>query len=58
MATIRKRNGRYQAQVRRKGYRPVSKTFTNITTAKKWIKAAESDMERRLFKPVSDITVG
>jgi len=58
MATIRKRNGRYQAQVRRKGYCPVSKTFTSITSAKKWIKAIESDMERRLFQPVSDITVG
>ncbi len=50
MATIRKRNGRYQAQVRRKGYCPVSKTFTSITSAKKWIKATESDMERRLFE--------
>ena len=58
MATIRKRYGRYHVQVRKNGYPAVTQTFSSITSAKKWIKAAESDMERRLFKPVSDVTVG
>jgi len=58
MATIRKRYGRYHVQVRKNGYPAVTQTFSSITSAKKWIKAAESDMERRLFKPVSDSTVG
>jgi hypothetical protein len=51
MATIRKRYGRYHVQVRKNGYPAVTQTFSSITSAKKWIKAAESDMERRLFKP-------
>ncbi|MBR57009.1 MAG: integrase, partial [Myxococcales bacterium] len=58
MATIRKRTGRYHVQIRKNGYPAVTQTFTSITAAKKWVKAAESDMERRLFQPVSDITVG
>ena len=58
MATIRKRHGRYHVQIRKNDYPAVTQTFTSITSAKKWIKAAESDMERRLFNPVSDITVG
>ncbi len=58
MATIRKRHGRYHVQIRKNDYLAITQTFTSITSAKKWIKAAESDMERRLFKPVSDITVG
>jgi len=58
MATIRKRTGRYHVQIRKNGYPAVTQTFTSITAAKKWVKAAESDMERRLFQPISDITVG
>ena len=57
MATIRKRNGRYHVQIRKNGYPTLTQTFNSITAAKKWVKAAESDMERRLFQPVSDITV-
>jgi len=58
MATIRKRYGRYHVRVRKNGYPAVTQTFSSITSDKKWINAVESDMERRLFKPVSDITVG
>ena len=58
MATIRKRHGRYHVQIRKNDYLAITQTFTSITSAKKWIKAAESDMERRLFKPASDISVG
>ena len=58
MASIRKRNGRYQAQVRRQGYSGVSKTFSTRDTAKKWVKATETDMERGEFRPKVDMTVG
>ena len=50
MATIRKRQGRYQAQVRRKGQPLVTRTFASKESAKKWIKAVETDMERGEFK--------
>ena len=46
MAYIRIRNGRHEAQVRRKGHPPISKSFTSKTAAKTWIKAVETDMER------------
>ena len=58
MASIRKRNGRYQAQVRRQGYSGVSRTFSSRDAAKKWIKATETDMERGEFRPKVDMTVG
>ena len=58
MANIRKRQGRWQAQVRRKGYSQVTKTFTSKEAAKRWIKAVETDMERGEFKPRLDMTVG
>jgi len=58
MANIRRRQGRWQAQVRRKGYSQVTKTFTSKEAAKRWIKAVETDMERGEFKPRLDMTVG
>jgi integrase len=57
MASIRKRNGRYQAQVRRRGYSPASRTFTNLATANKWIKSVEVDLERGEFLPRVTMTV-
>ena len=57
MASIRKRNGRYQAQVRRRGYSPTSRTFTNLAAANKWIKSVEVDMERNEFLPRVTLTV-
>ena len=58
MASIRFRNGRHEAQVRRKGHAPLSKSFSSKTAAKKWIQAVETDMERGEFKPRIDLTVG
>ena len=57
MASIRFRNGRHEAQVRRKGHPPLSKSFSSKTAAKQWIKATETDMERGDFKPRVNITV-
>ena len=58
MANIRRRQGRWQAQVRRKGYSQVTKTFTSKEASKRRIKAVETDMERGEFKPRLDMTVG
>ena len=38
MGSIRVRQGRYQANVRRKGYATVTKTFTSREVAKRWSK--------------------
>ena len=57
MATIKKRNGKHQALIRRKGQTPSYKTFSNLSAAKKWIRITEVDMERGLFQPIPDISV-
>ena len=57
MASIRKRQGRYHAQVRRKGHPSVTRTFASKTSATKWVKAVETDMERGEFKPQVNMTV-
>ena len=57
MATFKKRNGRYQAQIRRKGYPPTYKTFSSITAAKKWVQVTEADMERRTYAPALSVSV-
>jgi integrase len=45
MATIRKRNNKYQAQVRVKGFPPQSKSFTTHAAAKAWARRIELGME-------------
>lgn len=57
MGYIRAREGRYQANVRRKGYATVTKTFTSREAAKSWSKTTEIQMERGEFNPHSSITV-
>ena len=57
MATIKKRNGKHQALIRRKGQTPAYKTFSNLSAAKKWIRITEADMERGIFQPLPDISV-
>lgn len=57
MATIRKRGGRYNVQIRKLGYRSITKTFTHIAAAKKWAAGVEADMERRLHVEMADDTV-
>ncbi len=46
MATIRKRGGRYQVQVRRKGQRPVSKSFVLRADALTWARSTEAQADR------------
>ena len=45
MGTIRKRNGKYQAQVRREGVKPVSKTFLTKKDAEVWVRGIEARID-------------
>jgi len=58
MGSIRVREGRYQANVRRKGYSTVTKTFTSKEVAKRWIKSTEIAIEKGGYSPKISITVG
>ena len=58
MASIRKRGNRYHVQIRRKGYPSITKTFYNITNARKWITMVEADIERNTYTPTDSVTVG
>ncbi len=46
MATIRRRKTSWQAQIRRKGYPPLSKTFTYKADAIEWARSMERDIDR------------
>jgi len=45
MATLRKRGTKWQAQVRRKGYPPLSRSFDAKTDAQKWARQMETGLE-------------
>lgn len=48
MASIRKRDGKYQVQVRKDG-KSISKTFTNKSDAVKWSKEQEVSIEQGMY---------
>jgi len=54
MATIRKRSGKYHTQIRKVGYTALTKTFSNLTTAKRWASTTEAGMERSLHVLIPD----
>lgn len=45
MATIRNRNGKWQAQVRRNGHTPRSKSFLSKRDAEKWARQMEAELD-------------
>ena len=45
MGNIRKRHGKFQAQVRREGVRPIYKTFTNRKDAIIWVRGIEARID-------------
>ena len=50
MASFRKRgSGGWQAQVRRKGYPPQSKSFATRAAAVQWVRSIEYEMDQGLF---------
>lgn len=51
MATIRKRNGKFQVQVRRRGYPDLSRTFHLLRDAKEWARHIETQVDRGELAP-------
>lgn len=50
MATIEKRGPyQYRVKLRKKGYKPIGRTFTYIKDAREWARLKESEMERGLY---------
>ena len=54
MATIRRRNGRYHVQIRRKGFSPITGTFSRLTVARRWIASIEADIEEKTYIDYSE----
>jgi len=46
LATLRKRNGKWQAQIRRVGHRPRAKSFVGRVEAQRWIGQTEIELNR------------
>ncbi len=46
MASLRKRNDKWQARVRRTGHNPRSKSFLTRTDALRWIRQTEQELDR------------
>ena len=49
MATIRKRYGRWRAQIRKRGYRAEFRSFEQKPQAVAWAREIESEMDRGTF---------
>ncbi len=45
MATIRKRGSKWEAQIRRKGHRTISRSFETKTDAKTWARQIDVGLE-------------
>jgi len=45
MGSIRRRNGRYQAQIRRQGVPNITKTFSTKQNAKIWVRGIEARID-------------
>ena len=45
MGSVRKRNGKFQAQVRREGVKPISKTFLTKKDATIWVRSVEARID-------------
>ena len=57
MASIRKRGGKYHAQIRKSGYPSITQTFSSLSIAKRWATATEADMERNLYVAPAEGTI-
>ena len=55
MATIRKRGGKWQVQVRRQGMHPASRSFALKSDAARWARQTETEADR---KGVLDARIG
>lgn len=60
MATIRKykkKNGKivYRAEIRIKGYKPITKTFEKLTSLNNWIQKTESQMHEGIYRETPNV---
>lgn len=55
MATFRRRAGKWQARIQRKGYPDQTKTFLNKSDAVAWARQVESELERGNFVDRSEL---
>jgi hypothetical protein len=46
MASIRNRQGKWQARIIRKGYAPITKSFLAKQDAERWARQIESDIDK------------
>ena len=53
MANVRKYKGKWQVQIRRKGFPHVFKAFHDVKDARKFVRTVESEMERGVFEDYS-----
>jgi len=51
MAYIRKHRGKYQVQIRRKGFAPITKSFHLLADAKEWARHVERQADRGELGP-------
>ncbi len=51
---IRKRNGRYTVQIRRIGFKCISKTFAQKSDAQRWGRQVEVQLEQKRYKDTSN----
>ena len=57
MASIRNRNGVWQARVTRKGQEPVSKSFTTRHDAERWARQIETQIDQGRFVSLTPASV-
>jgi hypothetical protein len=53
MATMRKRNGRFNVEIRKRGVRPIYETFDLKSDAQSFINKVESEIHQRKYKDIS-----
>jgi hypothetical protein len=53
MTTIRRLNNSYHIQIRKKGYPPLTNSFSSRATALAWAKRLESEIDRYIYLDIS-----
>lgn len=53
MATVRKRNGKWQAQVRRAGHPGRARSFATKPEAQRWIRDVEAELDAAEAQPLA-----
>lgn len=58
MGSIISRDGRWRAQVRRRGYRPQCKTFATKQAAERWVREVETGIDAGTADTLGELTIG